>query len=81
MISGFARKITPSGVEYLPNGGGTERVLVFVHGWRDSALGWQWVIDNLKPEEEWRIISVKRHAVERSDAARSFDFQTSLRPS
>ncbi|MGO4328205.1 alpha/beta fold hydrolase [Cupriavidus sp. 2TAF22] len=68
MISDFARKITPSGVEYLSNGGSTERVLVFVHGWRDSALGWQWVIDNLKPEEEWRIIAVQRHAVERSNA-------------
>lgn len=64
----FVRKVTPSGVEYLSDGGSSERLLVFVHGWRDSALGWQWVINNLEPKGRWRVIAVQRKAAERSDA-------------
>ncbi|WP_175831345.1 alpha/beta fold hydrolase [Burkholderia cepacia] len=64
----FERKVTASGVQYLAETGTGERLLVFVHGWRDSALGWQWVIDNLVVDSSWRIIAVDRHSVEGAGA-------------
>ncbi|MEV7661941.1 alpha/beta hydrolase [Paenarthrobacter sp. NPDC089316] len=59
-----------SGVSYLKAGTGKRGVIVFTHGWRDSALGWQWVIDALERShatEGWRFIAVQRQEAERDE--------------
>jgi pimeloyl-ACP methyl ester carboxylesterase len=61
---------TPSGVQYLQSGEGGNGLLVFTHGWRDSALGWQWVIGELErtgASAGWRVASVQRGEVARRD--------------
>lgn len=66
----LARHLTPSGVEYLQAGDGDSGLLVFTHGWRDSALGWQWVIDELTRSATavgWRVASVQRKEVDRPE--------------
>ncbi|MBN3823792.1 alpha/beta hydrolase [Burkholderia sp. Ac-20384] len=62
------RMTTQYGVEYFAENGNDHRLLVFVHGWRDSASGWQWVINGLNSNGEWKIVAVQRHAVERNDS-------------
>jgi pimeloyl-ACP methyl ester carboxylesterase len=66
---GLAQRFTPSGVQYLQAGDGDEGLLVFTHGWRDSALGWRWVIDALAHSAAagWRAVSVQRKEVSRRD--------------
>ncbi|MDT0467095.1 MULTISPECIES: alpha/beta fold hydrolase [Streptomyces] len=66
----FERPFTPSGIQYLQAGDGDAGLLVFTHGWRDSALGWQWVIDELARSGAaagWRVVSVQRKEVARRD--------------
>ncbi|MFK0160872.1 alpha/beta fold hydrolase [Streptomyces sp. NPDC090493] len=61
---------TPSGVQYLTAGDVGDGLLVFTHGWRDSAQGWQWVIRELASSgvaEGWRFVSVQRQEVSRED--------------
>ncbi|MEX3968356.1 alpha/beta fold hydrolase [Paraburkholderia sp. EG286B] len=55
---------TPSGIEYLSCNTNGTRLLVFIHGWRDSASGWRWVIDDLNIDPSWKLIAVQRRAVE-----------------
>lgn len=68
--AGLPQQCTPSGIEYLRAGDGDAGLLVFTHGWRDSALGWQWVIDELSRSggtAGWRVVSVQRKEVDRRD--------------
>ncbi|MFI5798733.1 alpha/beta fold hydrolase [Streptomyces sp. NPDC051677] len=68
--TGLTQHLTPSGVEYLQAGDGETGLLVFTHGWRDSALGWQWVIDELTRSATtagWRVASVQRKEVDRPE--------------
>jgi pimeloyl-ACP methyl ester carboxylesterase len=67
---GLAQRFTPSGIQYFEAGDGDKGLLVFTHGWRDSALGWQWVIDGLAHSAAaagWRAVSVQRKEVSRRD--------------
>jgi len=45
--NGFVRRASNSGVSYLEAGVGGESLLVFVHGYRDNAVGWRWVAQPL----------------------------------
>ncbi|MFD3455118.1 alpha/beta fold hydrolase [Streptomyces sp. NPDC058691] len=66
----LAQRFTPSGIQYLHAGDGDAGLLVFTHGWRDSAPGWQWVIDELVRSGAAagrRIVSVQRKEVGRRD--------------
>ncbi|GAA3777693.1 alpha/beta fold hydrolase [Streptomyces chiangmaiensis] len=71
MTSGaLVQQFTPSGIQYFQAGDGDAGLLVFTHGWRDSALGWQWAIDELLrcgATAGRRIVSVQRKEVSRHD--------------
>jgi pimeloyl-ACP methyl ester carboxylesterase len=68
--AGLTQQFTPSGIQYVETGSGDEGLLVFTHGWRDSALGWQWVIGELARSGAgagWRAVAVQRKEVSRRD--------------
>ncbi|GAA1908379.1 alpha/beta fold hydrolase [Streptantibioticus ferralitis] len=65
------QRFTPSGIQYFRVGDGDAGMMVFVHGWRDSAVGWQWTIDELARLgviTDWRVVLVQRKEVSRRDA-------------
>lgn len=66
----LTQQFTPSGIQYFEAGDEGEGVLIFTHGWRDSALGWQWVIGELARSGaigRWRAVTVQRREVSRRD--------------
>lgn len=68
--SALEQRFTPSGIQYFQAGDGDAGLLVFTHGWRDSAVGWQWTIDELARSGAitgWRVVSVQRKEVSRRD--------------
>jgi pimeloyl-ACP methyl ester carboxylesterase len=68
--SALEQRFTPSGIQYFQAGDGDAGLLVFTHGWRDSAVGWQWTIDELARSgaiTDWRVVSVQRKEVSRRD--------------
>lgn len=55
----LSRSVTPGGVDYLTGGSSDRGVVVFTHGYRDSAIGWQWVCSEML-DSGWRFASVQR---------------------
>lgn len=64
----LARASTPGGIEYQVGGLSGKGLLVFTHGYRDSAEGWQWVAEGLIADG-WRVALVQRTAVSDSDGS------------
>ena len=58
-MSGFERKSTEGGLQYLEAGGSEDVLLVFVHGYGDSGRGWQWAATPLA-EAGHHIVLVDR---------------------